>query len=102
MVKIENCGGSSIHVAINNNIFHSRIDLKTNLQADAVRLSLYKTITLCSTYIPPKFQLKPFDLTNLFEQLSDPFIIMGDFNAHNLLWGSDTITDKEKQIEDVI
>ena len=93
MVKIENSGGFSIHVAINNNICHSRTDLKTNLQAVAVRLSLYKTITLCSIYIPPKFQLQSFDLTNLFEQLSDPFIIMGDFNAHTPQWSSDKNTD---------
>ena len=44
-------GGSSI--AISNNIFRDQIDLKTNLQAIAVRFSLHKTITLCS--IPPLY-----------------------------------------------
>ena len=28
-------------------------------------------------------------------------MIMGDFNAHNPLWGSDKVTDKGKIIEDV-
>ena len=37
-------GGSSI--AINNRYFHSQINLKTNLQAVVIRLSLHKTITL--------------------------------------------------------
>ena len=47
-------GGSSI--TISNNIFHSQIDLKTNLQAVAVRLSFHKTITFCIEYIRPNFQ----------------------------------------------
>ena len=29
-------------------------------------------------------------------------MIMGDFNAHNPLWGSDKITDKGRKVEDVI
>ena len=63
-------------------------------------------------YIPPEFRswgggiimfitLQPFDLTNLIEQLPAPFMIMGDFNAQNLLWDSDKITDKGRKIEDV-
>ena len=87
--------GSSI--GISNNIFHSQINLKTNLQAVAVRLSLRKTITLCSIYIPPTFQLQPLDLTKI-EQLPAPFMIMGDFNAHNPLCGSEKITDKGRKI----
>ena len=56
-------------IAISKHIFRSQIDLKTNLQAVAIRLSLHKIFTLCSIYIPPNFQLQPFDLTNLIEQL---------------------------------
>ena len=50
--------------AINNRYFHSQI-LKTNLQAVAVRLSLHRTITLCSVYIPPNYKLQPRELTEL-------------------------------------
>ena len=49
-------GGSSI--AIHNNYIHSQIDLKTNLQAIAVRLTLAKTITICSIYLPPNQQVQ--------------------------------------------
>jgi len=31
-----------------------------------------------------------------------PFIITGDFNGHNPLWGSKTTTDKGKKLEDVL
>ena len=29
-------------------------------------------------------------------------MIMGDFNAHNPLWGSDNVTDKGKIVEDAL
>ena len=93
-------GGSSI--AVHSNYIHSEINLKTNLQAIAIRLSLDKTITLCSVYIPPNHQVQTQELTNLIQQLPAPFILMGDFNAHNPLWGSDKITDKGKKLEDAI
>ena len=91
-------GGSSI--CIRNNIMHSEIKLATNLQATAVRISLHKTITLCSIYIPPQYKLELQELNNLITQLPSPYIIMGDFNGHNPLWGSDKLTDKGKKLED--
>jgi hypothetical protein len=62
-------GGSPI--AVHNNYIHSQINLKTkfvfNLQAAAVRLSLNKTITLCSIYTPPNYQLQAQEITNTIE-----------------------------------
>ena len=91
-------GGSSI--CVRNNILHSEIKLNTNLQATAVRVSLHKTVTLCSIYIPPQHNLELRELNNLINQLPSPYIIMGDFNGHNPLWGSDKLTDKGKKLED--
>jgi hypothetical protein len=56
-------GGSSI--AVYNNYIHNQINLKTNFQAVAVRLSLNKMITLCSIYIPPNI----IDHLNRFRQV---------------------------------
>ena len=56
-------GGSTIF--IRNNIVHSTVDLKTDLQAVAVRISLDKTITLCSVYIPPHCSPSLGQLKNL-------------------------------------
>jgi endonuclease/exonuclease/phosphatase family metal-dependent hydrolase len=63
----------SIEVALN---------LNTDLQAVDLRITLDKTITLCSVYIPPNSALGQ----------PTPFIIMGDFNGHSPLWGSKTTT----------
>ena len=67
--------GSSI--AISNRYFHSQI-LKKKPSAVAVRLSLHKTITLCSVYIPPNYKLQPRELTELIQQLPGPCMILGE------------------------
>ncbi len=40
-------------ILVRDNILHSYVNLNTDLQAVAVRITLDKTITLCSIYIPP-------------------------------------------------
>ena len=79
------CGRSSIII---NNIPHSKITLNTNMQAVAISATLHKMITLCSVYIPPNEEPKELELNNSIKQLPRPFIIMGDFNSHNEIWGS--------------
>ncbi|VDI34884.1 Hypothetical predicted protein [Mytilus galloprovincialis] len=93
-------GGSSIFVK--DSVIHSTVQLTTDLQAVAIRLSLDKTITLCSIYIPPNSIIDKAKLKNLTDQLPSPFILMGDFNAHNPLWGSKTHNAKGKIIEDFV
>ena len=93
-------GGSSIFVK--NSIIHSKIDLKTDIQAVAVRISLDKTITLCSVYIPPNSAITLNNLKNLTDQLPSPYILMGDFNAHNPIWGSRLQNNKGKIVEDFL
>ena len=93
-------GGVSIF--INNNAPHSHIPLNTNLQAVAVSITLHRVITICSIYIPPSSRLSPKDLDDLIPQLPSPFILLGDFNGHNILWGSKDIDDKGRIIESFI
>lgn len=64
------------------------VSLNTSLEAVAVRLLTDRLITVCSLYIPPGYSLTVHELECLTEQLPTPFLIMGDFNAHNPLWGS--------------
>ena len=94
------CGGSSI--IINNNIPHSEITLNTNMQPVAISTTLHKTIIVCSVYIPLNEEPKELELNNLIEQLPRPFIIMGDFNSHNEIWGSKKTDKKGKVIESLL
>ena len=93
-------GGSTI--LVRDNILHSYVNLNTYLQAVAVRITLDKTPTLCSVYIPPNSALSLTQVKHLADQLPIPFIIMGDFNGYYPLWGCKTPTDKGKKIEDFL
>ena len=93
-------GGSSIFV--HSSCPQREIKLKTDLQAVAVSVTLEKEITLCSIYIPPSFALRPIHLNSLLQQLPSPFILLGDFNGHNVLWGSKDNDPRGDLIEDFI
>ena len=93
-------GGSSI--LVHSSCPQREINLKTDLQAVAVSVTLEKEITLCSIYIPPSFALRPNHLNSLLQQLPSPFMLLGDFNGHNVLWGSKDNDPRGDLIEDVI
>ncbi len=93
-------GGAS--VVINNKIPHSRISLNSPLQAVAVRVTLHKTITVCSLYLPPNDVVDIATLDNLITQLPQPYIILGDLNGHSPLWGCSNLNNRGKIIEDFI
>ena len=81
---------------------HSQIRLDTTLQGMAVRVSLHKTLSVGSLYLSPGSALDKNKLMCLINQLPRPAIVLGDFNAHNPLWGSAKISPRGKQIEEII
>ena len=64
--------------------------------------TLHRAISICNIYIPPSYSLKTKDLENIISQIPKPFILLGDFNAHNHLWGSSNITSRGRLIENFI
>ena len=91
-----------VSVIVNNSIPHKHIALQTDMQAVAVSLTMHRIITLCSVYIPPKTRINPAELDNLVSQLPSPFLLVGDFNSHNTIWGCKDTNDKGKAIENLI
>jgi hypothetical protein len=57
--------------------------------------------TLCNIYLPPVVPVSPADLTNLISQLPPPFILLGDFNARNILWGAVRTDERGRSVHDV-
>ena len=94
------CGG--VAILVNNSVPHEPITLQTSLQVNAVKLSLNKTITLCSVYLPPSMPLGFDGLHELVAQLPKPFLMVGDFNSHNTLWGCEDTNPKGRQLEEFI
>ena len=93
-------GGSSI--LVNSSLPQREIKLKTNLQVVAVSITLEKEITLCSVYILPSFSLRYEHLNSLLQQLPTPYMLLGDFNGHNVLWGGNDNDHRGELIEDFI
>ena len=61
-----------------------------------------KKYIICNIYIPPdqKFDIK--DIESLCKQFDSPYILLGDFNAHHILWGDNNIDRRGRILEKVI
>lgn len=59
------------------------------------RLLYYYLQCLPATKQPIHFS----EIEDLVDQLPSPFIVMGDFNAHSLLWGSQDVNSRGKTVE---
>ena len=94
---------------IRRDFYYGQFDLNISLQAVAVNVTLSKTVTICSIYLPPSNTLSKSSLVNLIDQLPQTFMLVGDFNGHSKVGGgggggggcSDT-NDRGEITEDVI
>ena len=93
-------GGASI--IVKSSFPQRKIDLQTELQATAISVTLDREITICSVYIPPSFSLNSQHLDNLLQQFPSPYILLGDFNGHNILWGGQNNDSRGELIENFI
>jgi len=93
-------GGVSL--LIRNDIPRDEVVIRSNLQVVAVRVKLLKLYTVCSIYLPPNDPVSFEDLSEVIDQLPQPFIIMGDFNARHTIWGDNNINVKGRMIERVL
>ena len=70
--------------------------------AIAVKVTLHRTINICSLYIPPHDTINENELNNILKQLPTPFILLGNFNSHNTMWGCRSTNQKGKTLENII
>lgn len=94
------CGGVSI--LINNKVPQSEVTINSTLQAVAVKVTLHKTLTICSIYCPPSKPIAYAEFENLFSQLSPPVLLLGDFNSHSTQWGENITNARGRIIEKFI
>ena len=65
-------------------------------------MTLHRLIKLCSIYLPSHQQIDENKLENLIQLMPKPFILLGDFNSHNTLWGCKENDTKGNRIENFI
>ncbi|GBO21672.1 hypothetical protein AVEN_215020-1 [Araneus ventricosus] len=85
-----------------NHFPSTTLNLHTSLQAVAVQVHIKTLVTVCCIYLPPNDTISQNDLNILVDQLPAPFILLGDFNGHSTLWGSESTNTLGRQIEQFI
>ena len=76
--------------------------LTTHLHAIVVSATLYRTISICSIYIPPRAKIEQNDLDEIINQLPTPYLLLADFNGQNVIRGSDDVNQRGRIIEKFI
>lgn len=91
-------------LAVKNTTFHTEIRLTTHLQALAISCNFGSglKISICCLYLPPNFAVTKQDIQAIIDQLPTPFLIVGDLNSHNPLWGGSYSNNKGKIIQEIL
>lgn len=93
-------GGVAIFV--NNQFSSEEILITTNLEVVAVKITAKSKVTICNIYIPNSRDFNSTDIQNIINQLPTPFIILGDFNSHNILWGCNDTDHRGTTIKSIL
>lgn len=97
---IQTIASGGVAIFVKDEYKSAELPLQTNLEAIAVTIWYPSSITICNVYIPPDKKIDSIDIQNLIEQVPNPHIILGDFNAHSTTWGSPKTTRRGKILEE--
>ena len=87
---------------VNNNFDCEEILLNSNIQAVAVKVYYPIEFIICNIYLPGSEQIPSNELLNIISQFNLPYMLLGDFNSHNILWGSNHTDNRGTKIEKFI
>lgn len=87
---------------INNQFPSEEILITTNLEVIAVKITTKSRVTICNIYLPNSQDFNSTEIQPIIDQLSTPFIILGDFNFHNILWGCSDTDHRGTIIESIL
>ena len=59
-------------------------------------------LAICSLYCPPQTPIADDAFTSLFDELDGSKVILGDFNAHHLQWGGQSVNNRGEQIVNIL
>ena len=100
--KKVNPSDRGVSLMVDSSLPSSVVPLLTDLEATAARVSVgTKVYTFCNLYLSPSKTYSKASIENLLDQLPRPAVMMGDFNAHNPLWGSATSNQLGIDLEEI-
>ena len=102
--KCIDSGCNGIATYIRNGIFHHHLKcLKTKLQALAVSVTFQgKQFVVSNHYVSNKHDKVPTkgQYNYIVNQFNQPYIMCGDFNAHNVMWSGHSNNKRGDELED--
>ena len=78
------------------------IQSKHQVVAASVQVGRGKRIAVASIYIPGSIPVEERDVRHILNQLPRPYLLVGDLNAHNPLWGGTVYDTRGRMVEDII
>ena len=87
---------------IHEDIPQTVVHLNTELQAIAATVHLKSKLTICNVYNSRNHSLTVNSLNQLYDQLPQPCLILGDFNAYSPTWGCNNLDARGRNIETFI
>ena len=85
-----NTPGQGLALLVRNDVPSFEIPVSSPLNCHAISINIPTKITICNIYISPSTPVTVSDMKRLIEQLPNPFLILGDFNARHQMWGDRT------------
>lgn len=87
---------------IKNGYSFEKVEIETRLQVVAVKIFYPIKLTICSVYLPGSQSISYDDLREVVDQLEEPFLLLGDFNGHNVMWNSNHTDHRGQTVEKLI
>jgi len=89
---------------IHNDCPYTRLDIDSQYQIVAARVSVNRMqcITVASVYIPGREAISIETMNALLDTLPQPRMLLGDFNAHHGMWGTQRTSRRGEVLEQLL
>ena len=90
--------GQGLAIFVRNDTPSTRINISSTINSIAISIHLKTTVTICSIYYSPAEIIETPQLKHLTDQLPNPYLLLGDFNARNLMWGDNIVNRNGREM----
>lgn len=94
-----------VMLMVHKSVYSEHIPVVSPLSVVAVKVKsphLNYELSVCSIYIPPNEGITETQLLNIVSQIGKPYLLCGDFNAHNPMWGRNRPNASGREIENFL
>jgi hypothetical protein len=87
---------------VSKNFCSEIVNIHSNFEVIAVRIFFSFKFTICNLYLRGSENIQYTEIASLIDQLESPFMILGDMNGRNFIWGLDRTDTRGRIIEEII